>query len=500
MFHNLRKFFCFGFLLVLSCTPDSGNSPVEADLRARVKKIVLDNGMTFLLLKREGAPFFAAEIRVRVGSIEEDPGRSGLAHFFEHMAFKGTDTIGTSDFALEKPLLDQVLKTGTQLTEFKKQGKPAKEIKVLADKLAELTAQQNQHINKNEFVEIFQRSGGTNLNATTSNDFTTYYVSLPTSKLELWAYLESRRLKTRVLREFFTERDVVAEERRMRYDNAPEGRLYEALMQKAFDKSPYKTIAIGTAEDIQNYTPQAAMEFYQKYYIPSRMVAALVGNFDLNEAEKTVRQYFSDLPRGTDEKRTFPQEKFDSSYPRRVTLTGPDKPRFYLAFHRVANPHPDDEVFDVIQQILCEGRTSRLYRKLVIEEKRVAGVDCLSSQPGARLDSLFNFYAMPLEGHTNKEIEGIILAEIKRLADEGPTAEELEIVKNNIDADFIYSLESNEGLASKLTFYEVLTGDWQYIYHFQKRVHEITPDDVKRVMKTYFVPGRQVSATLEQTK
>lgn len=472
----------------------------STDLRERVRRIVLDNGMTFLLLKREGAPFFAAEIRVRVGGIEEDAGMSGLAHFFEHMAFKGTDTIGTTNFGEENKLLELVLAKGTELTQAKKDKKGKEEITRLEKELQELTTKQNAFIAKNEFVEIFHKNGGTNLNATTSSDFTTYYVSLPSSRLELWAYMESERLGKRVLREFFSERDVVAEERRMRYDNAPEGRLYEALMDRAFDKSPYKTIPIGKAEHIQIYTPEAALNFYKKYYIPSRMVGAIVGNIDLDLAEKTVRSYFSKLPKVEDPKETFPTEVFDATYPRTVQIKGPDKPRFYLAYHRVANPHPDDEVFDVIQAIMCEGKTSRLYRKLVLEEKRVAAVDCFSSLPGARLDSLFGFFGMPLEGYSNRDIEKIIIAEIERLAKEGPTADELEIVKNNIDAELIYSMESNEGMASKLSFYEVLTGDWKYIYHFQKRVHEISPDDVKNVLRKYFVAQRQVSAYLEQEK
>lgn len=468
------------------------------DLRQRVRKIVLPNGMKFLLLRRSGAPVFSAEIRMRVGSIEEKAGSTGLAHFFEHMAFKGTDRIGSKDFANEGPILKQVIEVGSQIAELKKQGKPPEEYEGLTAQLKDLVAKENQYVVKNEFVQIYQKNGGDNLNATTSNDFTTYYISLPSNKLELWAYMESHRLKVRVLREFFSEIDVVAEERRMRYDNDPEGRLYEAFLARGFDKSPYKVNAIGTAEDIQTYTPQAAMEFYQTYYVPSRMVGAVVGNIDLDETEALVRRYFGSLEKKPDRPRKFEKEVFDQSYPRSITLAGPDKPRFYMGYHRPANPHPDDEVFDMIQSIMCEGRSSRLYRRLILEKKRVASVDCYGSLPGARLDSLFAFHASPLDGFTNAEIAGLIREEIAKLASAGPTERELAIVKNNIDADLIYSMESNAGLASKLTFYESLTGDWRYVYHFQKRVHEITAGDVKRVIKSYFVTGREVMATLEE--
>lgn len=480
-----------------ACPPNTRTDSL--DLRDRVKRIVLDNGLTVLLLNRKGAPVFSAQIKVRVGNIEEEAGAHGLAHFFEHMAFKGTDKIGTCDYEKERKLLEAIFKIGTRIVQMRKAGKDPSEYADLVKKRDQLRAQQDKYVVKNEFTKIYQRVGGIDLNATTSNDFTTYYISLPANMMELWAYMESERLRKPVLREFFTEVDVVAEERRMRLDNTPQGQLYEAYLGKAFDKSPYRIAVIGPAADIQNYTPGVARAFYEKYYIPSRMVVAVVGHFDLKEAERILRRYFGRLTARADPGDAFGGENFDpATFPRETTVTGPERPRFYLGYHRPAHPHPDDIVFDVIQNLLCEGRTSRLYKKLVLEEKSAAYVACYVSVPGARLDSLFTFFAMPLEGHTNRDLKDKIKKELTRLADKGPTDKELQKIKNNIDAELIYSLESNAELAAQLAFYESLTGNWEYLYELQDRIHKMTIADVRRVAAKYFVPEREVAAYYEE--
>jgi len=489
----------FFILGILSCA--KSDQSYSLDLRNRVKRIVLANGMKILLLKRQGAPVFSAQIKVRVGNVEEQKDSYGLAHFFEHMAFKGTDKIGTNNYVEEKKILDQISVIGTKIVNMRRQGKDPQEYAELIKKRKQLEQEQKKYIVKNEFTQTYQKNGGINLNATTSNDFTTYYISLPVNKMELWAYMESARMKKPVIREFFTEVDVVAEERRMRIDNTPDGQIYEAYVNTAFDNSPYKIVVVGPAKDIQNYTPEVALEFYNTYYIPSRMVVALVGNFDLNEAEKIVRQYFSTIPSKKENGHKIAKENFDKkTFPREVTVKSPEKSRFYLGYHRPAHPHPDDIVMDVIQNIMCEGRTSRLYKKLIIQGKKAAFVACYVSIPGARLDSLFTYYSMPLEGHTNKELKLEIKEEIKKLATEGPTAYELQKVKNDIDAELIYSLQSNSGLASQLAFYESLTGNWEYLYELQDRIHKITADDIKRVAAKYFVEENEVTAYLEQEK
>lgn len=465
-----------------------------------VEELKLKNGLTVLLLKRDGAPVFSANIRIAVGSIDEPEGYTGIAHFFEHMAFKGTTKIGTKNYAEESKVLKKLHEVGTEIVQKKKAKAPKEEIEALEKKLHELEAEDDKFIEQNEFMRLFQRNGGGDINATTSSDYTNYFVSLPINKMELWAYLESSRLHDLVFREFYKERDVVFEERRMRYDNDPEGMLYEKLLYTAFDKNPYRHPVSGTAEDIPNYTFEAALNFYKTHYIPSRITIALVGNFDVAETKKIIEKYFGKLEAKKDENKIPDVNDLGTGYPRKQVLKAPYDPRLYIAFHRPKFPHADDEVLDVIHQILCEGRTSRMFTRLVKEKQIAADVDCGASLPGNRLDGLFTFYATPLSPHTNDEVEKEILSVLEEFKKNPVSKKELDKVKNQMDADLIWSLKSNKGLASLLTLYQSLAGDWKYLYTVQKRLEAITPEDVLKVANTYFVPGRQVTVTLEKTK
>lgn len=435
------KFFLILIFLFISCSSSQ-------NLKDRVKKIRLDNGLTVLLVKRDGAPVFSGYIRIKVGSIEDPPGLSGMAHFFEHMAFKGTPLIGQE---------------------------------------------------QNEFVKIYERNGGSDLNATTSTDFTEYFVSLPSNRLELWAYMESERLIHPVFREFFKERDVVVEERRMRYDNDPDGKLYEHFMKEAMAGTPYGKSVIGTPDQINNFNFDNAGAFRSRYYIPSRMVVTLVGNFDEERAINLVKKYFGRIP-AKEEPEGPPAASPEAvtPLPREETVTGGDEPRFYLGYPRPAYPHPDDPLFDVIQVLMCEGRTSRLFTSLVKEKNMAAKVSCYSSLPGNRLDSVFSFYAVPLSGYSNKQVAEAIKEEIEKLKKEPPTLAEMEKVKTKVSADLIWALKSNMGMANWLSYFETLTGDWQYFYTFQELVNRATPEDVQRVAQKYFVPEKQVTVTLEK--
>lgn len=493
MIRPLQLFLVVTYFTLLSCSPSGSKS-----LEDMVDEFTLDNGLKVLLVKREGAPVFSAYLRVNVGNIEEPQGSSGLAHFFEHMAFKGTPTIGTRDYESEKKLLLEIHTLGTQIVQQRKKGVDPKTLEPIVKRMEEVEAEHQKLLIKNEFVRIYQRNGGTDINATTSNDYTSYFVSLPSSKLGLWAHMESDRLLNPVLREFYKEKDVVAEERRMRYDTNPDGRLYEAYLFKAFNKSPYRINVIGIPEEIQGYTYKAAKDFYKKYYIPSRMVLAVVGNFNKSQAKKLIKKFFGRLPSKEDLKKEFPTEEFNKSYPREHKLFGKDEARFYIGFHRPAYPNPNDEVFDVIEGLLCDGRTSRLYSVLVNQKKMASRVSCYSSLPGSRLDGLFTFYATPLKGYTNQGIAKEILKQLTIIKEQPVSQKELDKIKNRIDANLIWGLKSNMGLARMLTYFESLTGSWKYLLDIRGKIDKITPADIQRVSKKYFVPGRQVMVSLEK--
>lgn len=478
-------------LFSLSCTRG------VPDFNLNVERFTLSNGLTALLVKRPGPPIFSAVVRIKVGNIEEPPGATGLAHFFEHMAFKGTEKIGTVDYEKENEILTKLHQVGSEIVKRQKEGATDELLRPLRADLYRLQREHVQWVNPGEFSRIYHRNGGSDLNATTSNDYTNYFVSLPSSKLELWAYMESERIKNPVFREFYKERDVVAEERRSRYEDNPDGKLYETFMKLAFDESPYKNNVIGWPEDIQNYTVDVAKDFREKHYIPSRMVVALVGNFDVYLAKKYLRDYFGSIPEKDDQSDEINKEKL-TKYPRIKALHGDYEARFYMGFHRPAHPHKDDEVFDVIQSLLCEGRTSRLFQALVKDKKVASSVDCYASLPGSRLDGLFSFYAVPLKPHSNKNVQSEIIKELKRLKEKEVSISEFKKIQKKLETELIWALKSNMGLAKTLTYFEHLTGDWHYLFEFQKRIARITPDDIQRVAKKHFIPKKQVTALMEK--
>ncbi|OGQ07681.1 MAG: hypothetical protein A3G32_00600 [Deltaproteobacteria bacterium RIFCSPLOWO2_12_FULL_40_28] len=487
------KFFlkiCFLFFLV-AC----GGVNADSFLKG-VHRFKLDNGITVLIVSRGEAPVFSAFTRIKVGNIEESPHATGLAHFFEHMAFKGTPTIGTKNYQLEKGLLEEIHELGTKIVLLKKRGMQDKDLKSYQEQFKTLEEEYKKFIIPNEFVRVLQRHGGADLNANTSNDFTNYYVSLPSNRLEMWAYMESERLLNPVYREFYKEREVVAEERRMRYENSPDGQIYEAFVSEAFQTSPYKNNVIGKPEHIANYTYEQARAFHDRYYIPSRMVISLVGDLDVKKTLEVVKHYFEKLPTRPDSITQILPESLEG-FPKSKTIRGQGGARMYVGFYRPAYPHVDDKVFDVLDTLLCQGRTSRLYASLVLEQKLASQVGCDASLPGTRLDGLFTIYAQPLPPHTNQDLFQGILEELHKLKTELVTSAELEKVKNNVDAHRVWAMKSNMGLASTLSFYESLTGNWNNLNTLIDEIKKIQAEDIQAVAKHYFISERQVTAFFE---
>ena len=276
-------------------------SPLPArSLEGRVHEVVLANGMRFLLVRRGTAPVFAANLRFRVGSADDRSGETGLAHLFEHMAFKGTSRIGVRDPAREKEILDLLDGAVRDLLAEIDKGASADppRIEALRAAVRSLTAQEQALVVEDEFSDILTSNGALGLNAATSADLTSYYVSLPSNRLELWCLLESARLRDPVLRQFYSERDVVMEERRYRIDNQPAGRLYEQLLLTAFSAHPYRGPGLGWMSDLQHLTRPEAEAFRKIYYVPNNAVGALVGNFDPAAAEASLRRYFGPVPAG----------------------------------------------------------------------------------------------------------------------------------------------------------------------------------------------------------
>jgi predicted Zn-dependent peptidase len=465
------------------------------DLKAIVKEHRLGNGMLWLVVERPQAPVFTGFIRVRVGGADEEPGYTGLAHLFEHMAFKGTPMLGTKDFEAEKKLLVQIAEVGDAIAALQRAGKgTAPEGVTLKQKLAELSKQHGELTDENALAQLYQLNGAVGLNATTDKDSTSYFVSLPKNRLELWLTLEAQRLAAPVLRDFYTERDVVQEERRMSIESSPGGSIYEELNQIAFVSSPYRWPTVGYTEDLQAMSLSKAQQFRNRYYPPGNAVGCLVGDVNFEALKPLLEKTFGAIPGAPLPPAPVFAEPV-SHVQRRSTVFFDASSRLFLAFRKPSAPAHDDYVFDVLDILLGEGRTGRLHKRLVLKDRLVQGIGVFGA-PGTRLPNLFVIGATPLKGVKNEDVEKAIWEELEKLKAEKVGEQELQKVRNRISADHARALDTNSGLASSLTSNQVVIGDWRYVANHPAVINAIQPDEIIEVAKKYFRPENSIIVDL----
>lgn len=491
--------FSLGVGLDQSCAA----SPSLAD---RVVEQKLANGLTVLMVERHQTPVVSLNMTFRVGGVNEQIGQTGLAHLYEHMAFKGTRTVGTKSYEKERPLLEELFRVGTELEQRQRdlakrnQEKPASPeertvVERLQKRFTELQEQAGQFVAGNEMALLYQRHGGVGLNASTGKDLTRYMISLPANRLPLWAALEADRMAHPVLREFYKERGVVMEERRLRNDDSANGLLFETFTSAAFRAHQYGIPTIGWESDILSLTPADTEAFFKSHYGPDNATIAIVGDINPKEVMALIEQTFGKIPPAP------PQPSIVTVEPpqrgeRRVEVEFDAEPSVAIGFHKPALGHPDDYVFDVIDAVLTEGLTSRLYVNLVRDQRIAASVNSDSNYPGVRSPNLFVFSATPLAPHTTAEVEAAIYAELERLKTEPVSAKELEKVLNNLDADLVRALRSNGGLASQLALYQTVAEDWRYALKARDKIAAVTPADIQRVAAEYFTKTNRTVATL----
>ena len=333
------------------------------------------------------------------------------------------------------------------------------------------------------------------LNATTGKDVTRYFISLPANRLPLWAAIEADRMANPVFREFYKERAVVMEERRLRTDDNPSGLLYEAFVATAFQAHPYGFPTIGWASDLRALTPAVTRDFFRAYYGPSNAVIAIVGDIVPADVIALVERTFGSIPASPPPPRVVTREPAQRGE-RRVQVEFDAEPMLFLGYHKPGINHPDDFVFDVIDAVLSDGVTSRLYRSVVRDQRLASSIGTSSSVPGARASNLFMISAVPLAPHSPAEVEAAVYEELERLKAEPVAHRELEKVLNNLDASLIRSLRSNSGLAAQLAYFESVAGDWRYLLELREKMAAVTPADIQRVAKRYFVKTNRTVATL----
>jgi predicted Zn-dependent peptidase len=492
----------FGLLIIIGSVVvtalEANAQAALKDIESRVTEFTLENGMKFIVLERHQTPVASFYTYADVGAAQETKGITGLAHLFEHMAFKGSQNIGSKDFQKERPELEKVDRAFAALLEERSKGKQADAQKLshLEEEFRKAQEEAGKHLVPNEFGEAIDRAGGRGLNASTRADATDYYFSLPSNAIELWFYLESERFLTPVLREFYKERNVVMEERRMRTESQPIGKLIEEFLSVAYKAHPYGEPVVGHMSDLENMTREDAEAFYKRYYIPSNLMAVIVGDVDPKRARRLAEIYFGRIPSGPKPVllRTVepPQEG-----ERRVTLRLQAQPVIIMGYHKPDIRDPDNAVYDAIGSLVSEGRSSRLYRALVRDKKVAVFTGGFPGFPGQKYPGLFLFYAFVAPGKTTEEAEKVTDNEIERLKKELVSSEELDGIKRRARANLIRSLEDNSQMAGGLAFWQAMTGDWRNLFRQLDKINGVTAEDIRRVAQKTFTKNNRTVGVIE---
>jgi len=493
-----RRFTALAALLLLVVMTLPLAAQDLASFEKRVTMKTLPNGLTVLILRRPEAPVFSFFTLVDAGSAQDPLSQTGLAHMMEHMAFKGTPDIGTTNYAEEKVALAKVERTyaAYEAERVKRVGRDPQKLEQLKKEWQEAMAAADKFVIKNQFGEIVESHGGVGMNAFTSYDDTNYLYSMPSNMIELWAAIESDRFANPVMREFYKERNVVMEERRMRTDSNPTGRLIEQFLGTAFAANPYHRPTVGYASDLQSFSATDALDFFHQHYVPSNMVIALAGDLDPDQVMPIVERYFGQLPPKPKPAELTTIEPPQNSV-REVKMRDQAQPFYIEGYHRPSYLDPDDAVYDAITDVMSNGRTSRLYRSLVRDQKIAAFAAGFSGLPGNKYAHLFAFYAVPLPGHTNQEMQKAIQREIAKLKMQDVTDEELQMFKTRSKADLIRGLASNAGLAQQLAIYQARYGDWRELFRYLEKVDKVSKADIRRVANKAFQDNNRTIGTIE---
>ena len=470
----------------------AGATEAFQELASKVRMKTLPNGLRVIIVPRGEAPVVSFHTYVDVGSVDEKPGITGIAHMFEHMAFKGSSRIGSKNWEDEKRLLAAEEKAYNAW----RAASDAKDPK--ADVLkgdSSTRASSRSRWCRARSTRRPSIAKGVGLNASTNTDATQYFYSLPSNKIELWAWLESERFADPVLREFYKERDVVQEERRLRTDSNPMGKMIEEALMASFEDHPYGRPVIGYQKDLEHFSRSEAEAFYKQTYGPSKMVLAIVGKVDPDKTFDLIERYFSRIPKN-DPVPSPAQPAARKDGEKRIEVPLAAQPIYLASYRRPGVRSADDAVYSVIADILGGGEHSRLYKALVKSGTAVA-CQAILVFPGEKYSTGFVVFCVPARDKTLEECEKAIDAELSRLAKDGPTAEELEGVRLRAKAGFLDGIESNSGLARELSRNEAIGGGWKETFAEIAKIDAVTADRVKAVAASTFDTKNRTVATIK---
>jgi predicted Zn-dependent peptidase len=480
-------------LLVLASAAAPSSAQATPGESLPVREIVLDNGMRVLVLPRAGAPTVSFVVRFGVGGVHERLGSTGIAHLLEHMLFKGTESVGTRNPDAERQLFGLMDSAHDSLL-LARAGRDEVESERLIARIDALEDSARTFVESNEFDRILSRAGAQGLNATTTSESTIYFVELPSNRTELWFALEADRMSNPVFREFYSERDVVTEERRMRIESVPGGVLYETHLGVAFTMHPYGVPVVGYMSDLETLSRRDVESYYRRFYGPNNAVVAIVGDLDPHQIEGWAREYLGGIPMGEDPPPVLAVEPTQLGE-RRVEVEWDAEPQVRMGWHVPSSLHDDAPALAILTSLLTGGRTSRLYKRLILEDRVSTGIFS-SLGPGSLYPQLLQIDATPLAPASTETVEAAIYDEVARLVAEGPTQTELIRVRNQIAAGSIRRLQSGLGLAFQLAESAAVFDDWRETFRFSERLRAVTAADIQRVAGDYLTRENRTVATL----
>jgi predicted Zn-dependent peptidase len=496
--HYMKKSILIAVMLssmLLAAAPDRAAIRDAGEyLKKNVVTKKLKNGITVIMLNRGFAPVLAFEISFRVGSVDESYRTIGAAHMLEHMLFKGTDTIGTRDWQKERVIQNRIEAVGETIDHLKIADQNNARLPELEAELRRLQKEQAALVVSTPYDAIYSENGGVGFNASTSRDKTGYYIELPASKLEMWARMESERLTNFVLREYYQERNNVFQERLMHYESIGTGLLFERFIATAFIAHPYRHPIIGWRSNIPFLSIVDIRKFFLDHYIPSGMTITIVGMQDTGRTFDVINRYFGNLetrPDPAQEAIIEPRQMGE----RRFNLYFESNPYIVIGWHKPAFPARDDLICDVISEILAGGKSSRLYRSLVLEKKLASSVSAWNGAPGSRYPNLLTIFAAPRPPHSPQELERAICDEIDRFFGD-VTREEIQKVINSMESGMVFDLDSNKGIAGILSYYQTLYGNWKYAAEYLAMIKKVSIQDIKSMKDKYFVESNRTVGIL----
>jgi predicted Zn-dependent peptidase len=456
-------------------------------MKSQVRVQTLKNGMKFIVLERHEAPVVSFHVYADAGSANESYGITGISHILEHMAFKGTKIVGTKDFQAEAKILDEMDGLYDEIKREKaKVNSDAERLKEMEGKFNALEKKAKEYVVTDEFVDMMTKEGDRGVNAYTSNDATQYIDSLPSNKLEFWMTMTSDRFLNPVFREFYKERDVVMEERRLGLETQPIMKMVEDFVATSFKAHPYHHDVIGHMSDLRNITRKDVEEYFKRFYGPSDLTVAIVGDVKAEDVFNLAELYFARIPSGPKPEpvRTEEPEQWGE---RRAEVEAMSQPMIIVGYHRPDYRHKDSAALDALANIVGEGRSSRLYQVLVKEKKVAVEVIGFNGFPGEKFPNLIAFFAVPAAGRTSAECLGLIDEEIEKVKKESVTPEELTKFKRSGVKNILDQMKSNSNMAALLTGADVVLGDWRLVFDQVEKIKAITAEDVKRVANTYLI-------------